>query len=947
MGDDITIGVTEVVNNIEVTAQPNDQIIDIDVIDNSDSVTLNVTPTLIEVNIERGGSFARWGTIYGSILDQTDLQSALSLKANLIGGKVPASELPSFVDDVIEVANFASLPTSGEIGKIYITLDNNKIYRWGGSTYVEIAANNAVWGAITGTLSNQTDLQNALNLKADKTITITPNAPLTGGGDLSANRSISINQSGASSDGFLSSTDWNTFNNKQATLVSGTNIKTLEGQSLLGSGNIDLSKSDVGLGNVDNTSDANKPISSATQTALDLKANISGQVFTGAISATNLSGTNTGDQDLSGLVPNTRTLTINGTTFDLSANRSWTINALPSMFEFNETDKTMWNNGKANIGTNTSFGDGALIGSSAGTDNTAIGYRALFSNSFQGASITAIGSLALTSNTTGSNNTAIGNNALVSNSTGSNNISIGQQSGQTYQNISTSIFIGNQTAASGENQTNQIVIGHGATGHGSNTVTLGNGSITTTVLRANVGIGNVNPNSPLDILSNVSARGLNIRNRSSDDLANIMFSTNNGSADNAAIGWVTGRLRFMSGGSGDASERLSILTNGNVGIGTTSPLNKLHITSNSGSGNPTLGVSSGSLFLSGDNNLYGLFQGVNTTTGDSWFQVMRNDSAVAYNLLLQPAGGNISIGTATADAKLRVSGLFNGTQAIFGNVNGRGLEISTSLAAGTNEAGSVLNARGAGSGTMIFQTEGSERMRITSTGNVGIGTTSPTTILDIGTQANQSIGIKTANSNYAFYGGFNDFALIGVNRNPSTGVSVDTSKASASIALNGVNGDSSIRFETSNVNNSVPSERMRITSAGNVGIGTTSPSYTLHVNGSVAGTSAYVNLSDKRYKKDILPIENALDKILALNGVTFNWDKEATDMNLDDNNHIGLLAQDVEEILPQAVTTGMDENETKSVAYTDIVPVLIEAIKEQNEVLMQLKAEIDLLKQKA
>lgn len=58
---------------------------------------------------------------------------------------------------------------------------------------------------------------------------------------------------------------------KQATLVSGTNIKTIEGQSLLGSGNIDLTKSDVGLSNVDNTSDLSKPISTATQTALNAK----------------------------------------------------------------------------------------------------------------------------------------------------------------------------------------------------------------------------------------------------------------------------------------------------------------------------------------------------------------------------------------------------------------------------------------------------------------------------------------------------------------------------------------------------------------------------------------------------------------------------------------------------------------------------------------------------
>ena len=54
-------------------------------------------------------------------------------------GRVPASQLPSFVEDVIEVDNFASLPTTGETGKIYVTLDENKIYRWSGSTYIEIS----------------------------------------------------------------------------------------------------------------------------------------------------------------------------------------------------------------------------------------------------------------------------------------------------------------------------------------------------------------------------------------------------------------------------------------------------------------------------------------------------------------------------------------------------------------------------------------------------------------------------------------------------------------------------------------------------------------------------------------------------------------------------------------------------------------------------------------
>ncbi len=77
---------------------------------------------------------------------------------------------------------------------------------------------------------------------------------------------------------------------KQATLVSGTNIKTIEGQSLVGSGNIDLSKSDVGLGNVDNTSDADKPISTATQTALNAKQNTLTLTTTGSSGAATLVG---------------------------------------------------------------------------------------------------------------------------------------------------------------------------------------------------------------------------------------------------------------------------------------------------------------------------------------------------------------------------------------------------------------------------------------------------------------------------------------------------------------------------------------------------------------------------------------------------------------------------------------------------------------------------------
>lgn len=75
----------------------------------------------------------------------TSLKGAVNGVAELdANGKVLTSQLPSFVDDVIEAENFAVLPTEGETGKIYVTLDNNKTYRWSGSAYVEISASLAL-----------------------------------------------------------------------------------------------------------------------------------------------------------------------------------------------------------------------------------------------------------------------------------------------------------------------------------------------------------------------------------------------------------------------------------------------------------------------------------------------------------------------------------------------------------------------------------------------------------------------------------------------------------------------------------------------------------------------------------------------------------------------------------------------------------------------------------
>jgi hypothetical protein len=68
------------------------------------------------------------------------IDDALALKADLVDGKIPSSQLPSYVDDVEEYADLASFPEEGMAGKLYVAQDTNKVYRWSGTVYIEIAA---------------------------------------------------------------------------------------------------------------------------------------------------------------------------------------------------------------------------------------------------------------------------------------------------------------------------------------------------------------------------------------------------------------------------------------------------------------------------------------------------------------------------------------------------------------------------------------------------------------------------------------------------------------------------------------------------------------------------------------------------------------------------------------------------------------------------------------
>jgi hypothetical protein len=115
---------------------------------------------------------------------------------------------------------------------------------------------------------------------------------------------------------------------------------------------------------------------------------------------------------------------------------------------------------------------------------------------------------------------------------------------------------------------------------------------------------------------------------------------------------------------------------------------------------------------------------------------------------------------------------------------------------------------------------------------------------------------------------------------------------------------------------------------GGVGIGTNSPSQQLHVAGNICATGTIGACSDERFKQHVQPVAGALDKIERLRGVSFDWKRnEFSDHQFAEGPQIGFIAQEVEKVLPQVVAKGSDGY--LSVDYGRLAPVLVEAIKEQ------------------
>lgn len=333
----------------------------------------------------------------------------------------------------------------------------------------------------------------------------------------------------------------------------------------------------------------------------------------------------------------------------------------------------------------------------------------------------------------------------------------------------------------------------------------------------------------------------------------------------------------------------------NVGIGTTNPGTKLYV---SGGVTATKGYSiqDGSSTLGLDGSALRLYGG-----GGLKLTVYNGSKKVFVDgLVVAKTTGHVGVGTTMPDAPMHVHD---------GDSKGRAIRLTRK---GYSDNFDMFISSGlTGKPGLRMKMNNKDIMFIQSNGHVGIGKTNPHPAFNL-----DVVGSINTNNEFVISGSS------GHNR-------ITNSQGTEWIKWTATGGGGDIIVATANT------ERMRVTNKGNVGIGTSKPgSYMLNVAGPTYCSSGQWSGSDQRWKKNVAPLERPLDRVTRLKGVTFNWKTHKhPDKGFPAGKQIGLIAQEVEKVVPEVVMA--DGEGYKAVSYEKLTPLLIEAIKAQQRTIEQ------------
>ena len=561
----------------------------------------------------------------------------------------------------------------------------------------------------------------------------------------------------------------------------------------------------------------------------------------------------------------------------------------------------------------------------------------------------------------------------------------------------------------------------------------------------NVGIGTTSPGAKLDVAGSIgvtsgdtfgydnyngsiymasSGRGLLGKFGGSGYARNLIKS--DGSAtlhigDNTSL---ISRILLDAGSSGTngyislqtkQTERVRINSNGNVGIGTTSPGQRLHINDGGirvekfatglggfisvGNGTEIAGNYSAYFFgntASDDGYFKGgiAYETLASTYGRGDMHFLQNSSTgtgkadISDSVMTILNSGNVGIGTTSPTSLLEISQQLSAVSTIdypytissrddgntLNQLGGEGVGIKFRIAgnASATPGDSLVGASIAairessgdsdsstGLGFFITQNDETldEAVRIDHDGNVGIGTSSPTQKLDVngdiavkgasvinkasaaltigdtaGTDSVTNLTLTTAGGNTEVF--LDDSGNVGINTaTPSYNLTVNSGTNDIGILTASSDSGSYVGF-LDNSTSTIPKigavgNKLVLDASQYVGVRRTDPSYALDVNGTIRATGNVIAYSDARVKENVETIPNALDKVKSMRGVGYNKIGE-------EKRSIGVIAQELLEVVPEAVH--QDEKGMYSVAYGNLVGVLVEAMKEQQQQIDELKA---------